>query len=71
MTIQDWAAQLALVLQADGSEILQNAGKMSAEINKEHEETEFKKYRIVQDSLFKSDFDKYMLKLAQQLEMHI
>ena len=69
MTMQDWAAQLDLVLQANGSEILQNAGKISAEIAKQHAETEFEKYRIVQDKLFESDFDKYMLKLTQQLEL--
>ena len=69
MTMQDWAEQLDLVLQADGSEILQNAGKISAEIAKQRAETEFEKYRIIQDRLFESDFDRYMLKLTRQLDL--
>ncbi|MCL2473657.1 MAG: virulence RhuM family protein [Alphaproteobacteria bacterium] len=69
MTMQDWAEQLELVLKANGSEILQNAGKISAEIAKNHAESEFEKYRIIQDRLFESDFDKYMLKLTKQLEL--
>ena len=68
MTMQDWANQLDLVLQADGAEILQNAGTISAEIAKNHAETEFEKYRIVQDKLFESDFDKYMNKLANSVK---
>ena len=68
MTMQDWANQLDLVLQADGAEILQNAGTISAEIAKNHAEAEFEKYRIVQDTLFQSDFDKYMNKLANSIK---
>ncbi|MDR2028886.1 MAG: virulence RhuM family protein [Treponema sp.] len=68
MTMQDWAKQLDLILQADGAEILRNAGAISAEIAKQRAETEFEKYRITQDKLFESDFDKYMRKLAEQLE---
>ncbi|MDR0742506.1 MAG: virulence RhuM family protein [Puniceicoccales bacterium] len=68
MTMEDWAKQLDLVLKADGSEILQNAGKITAEIAKQRAESEFEKYRIVQDKIFESDFDKYMLRLSEQLE---
>jgi hypothetical protein len=58
MTMEDWSKRLDLFLQFDDRDILQNAGSISAEIAKEHAETEFEKYRIVQDRLFQSDFDK-------------
>lgn len=57
MTMEDWAKHLDLILQADGNALLQNAGKISAEIAKRHAEGEYEKYRIVQDRLFTSDFD--------------
>ena len=43
--------------------LLNDAGKVSAEIAKIHAESEFEKYRVIQDSLYESDFDKYMLEL--------
>jgi len=58
MTMEDWAKHLDLILQADGNALLQNAGKISAEIAKQHAEGEYEKYRVIQDSLFMSDFDK-------------
>ncbi len=58
MTMEDWAKQLDKLLELDERNILQNAGTITAKIAKEHAETEFEKYRIVQDKLFKSDFDK-------------
>lgn len=58
MTMEDWANRLDIFLQADDRDILQNAGKISAKIAQEHAESEFEKYRIVQDRLFESDFDK-------------
>ena len=61
--MEDWAKRLDLFLQYDDREILQNAGKISHEIAKEHAESEFEKYRIVQDQLFQSDFDKLINKL--------
>ena len=60
MTMADWAKHLDRILIADDMEILKDAGKISAEIAKEHAENEFEKYRIIQDKLFKSDFDKQM-----------
>ena len=60
MTMEDWAKQIDTILAAGGNEILQTAGSVSAEDAKEHAETEFEKYRIVQDRLFQSDFDKYL-----------
>lgn len=60
MTMEDWAKRLDLFLEFDEREILQNKGKVTAEIAKAHAESEFEKYRIVQDRLFESDFDKVM-----------
>ena len=51
--------------RADDREILQDAGKITAEIAKAKAETEFEKYRVIQDRLFMSDFDKYMLELEE------
>jgi hypothetical protein len=47
-------------LAAGGNEVLQTAGQVSAEQAKEYAETEFEKYRIIQDRLFQSDFDRFM-----------
>lgn len=57
MTMEDWSRHLDRILQADDRELLQDAGKISAEIAKQHAENEFERYRITQDRLFKSDFD--------------
>lgn len=58
MTMADWEERLNRFIAATDREILQDAGKVSAEIAKAHAESEFEKYRIVQDRLFESDFDK-------------
>jgi hypothetical protein len=58
MTMQDWEARLNRFIEATDREILQDAGKVTAEIAKTHAESEFEKYRIVQDRLFESDFDR-------------
>ena len=50
---------------ADDRVVVQDAGKITAEIAKVKAETEFEKYRVVQDRLFMSDFDKYMLELEE------
>ena len=60
MTMEDWSKRLDLFLMADDREVLQDAGKITAEIAKAKAETEFEKYRVIQDRLFVSDFDKYM-----------
>jgi hypothetical protein len=57
MTMEDWAKQLDGLLELSRYEILMHASTISAELAKEHAETEFEKYRIVQDQLFRSDFD--------------
>ena len=63
MTMEDWSRRLDLFLMADDREILQDSGKITAEIAKAKAECEFEKYRIVQDQLFMSDYDKYLLEL--------
>lgn len=50
---------------ADDREILQDAGKITAEIAKAKAETEFEKYRVIQDRLYMSDFDKFLLELEE------
>ena len=58
MTMEDWAKRIDKFLLADDRDVLKNAGTISMEIAKSHAETEFEKYRITQDRLFESDFDK-------------
>ena len=60
MTMEDWVKQIDKILAAGGNEVLQSPGKVTAEEAKEHAETEFEKYRIIQDRLFKSDFDRFL-----------
>jgi hypothetical protein len=60
MTMEAWAEHLDLILKADGNELLMNAGRISADIAKEHAESEFEKYRATQDKLFRSDFDIFL-----------
>lgn len=60
MTMADWVRHLDRILIADDMEILRDAGKISAEIAREHAKNEFEKYRVIQDRLFKSDFDRQM-----------
>lgn len=66
MSMEDWAKRLDGFLEFNGNEILTDAGKISAEQAKLHAETEFEKYRIVQDRLFLSDYDKFLLELEEQ-----
>ncbi len=65
LTMQDWEKRLNGFIEMFDYGILQDAGKVSAEIAKLHAETEFEKYRVIQDRLFMSDFDKYMLELEE------
>ena len=67
MTMEDWAKRLDEFLTFNEREILRDAGNISAEIAKDHAESEFEKYRIIQDRLFESDFDKETRKLERQL----
>lgn len=59
MTMEDWAKRIDIVLEAGGDAVLKDAGEVTAEYAKEYAETEFEKYRIIQDRLFHSDFDKF------------
>ena len=63
MTMQDWEKRLGGFLKLWDREILQDAGKVTAEIAQAHAESEFEKYRIVQDRLFESDFDKVIKRI--------
>jgi hypothetical protein len=66
MTMQDWAAKLNAFLQFNERELLDHPGKVSAEVAKAFAESEFEKYRIVQDRLFESDFDRMIKKLPEK-----
>ena len=63
MTMQDWETRLNRFIEATDREVLQDAGKVTAEIAKTHAECEFEKYRIVQDRLFQSDFDRLLQRM--------
>ena len=58
MTMEDWATRLDKFLEADDRDILQDGGKITTQIAKSFAESEFEKYRIIQDRLFESDFDR-------------
>ena len=68
MSMEDWAKRLDGFLEFNGNELLMGLGKVSAEQAKLHAETEFEKYRIVQDRLFMSDYDKYLIELEHQAD---
>ena len=61
MSMEDWAKRLDGFLEFNGNEVLTGPGKISAEQAKLHSETEYEKYRIIQDRLFESDFDRFLL----------
>lgn len=64
MTMQDWAAKLNAFLQFNERDLLDHPGKVSAEVAKAFAESEFEKYRVIQDRLFESDFDRAIKKLS-------
>ncbi len=66
MSMEDWAKRLDGFLEFNGNEILTGPGKISAEQAKLHAETEFEKYRIIQDRLFVSDYDRYLIELEEK-----
>jgi hypothetical protein len=65
MTMQDWETRLNRFIETTDRAVLQDAGRVTAEIAKAHAESEFEKYRIVQDRLFESDFDRAVKQLEQ------
>jgi len=66
MTMEDWAKRLDLFLEFDDRKVLQDSGKVTTQLAKAHAESEFEKYRIVQDRLFESDFDREIKILEQE-----
>jgi len=66
MTMEDWARRLDLFLEFSEREILRDKGKITTEIAKVHAESEFEKYRIVQDRLFESDFDRIINQIEDE-----
>ncbi|MDR2559808.1 MAG: virulence RhuM family protein, partial [Oscillospiraceae bacterium] len=68
MTMESWAKHLDLILQADGNELLTDNGRICKEIAKAHAESEFEKYRVIQDRLFESDFDKQLKLIEGEIE---
>lgn len=69
MTMEDWAKHLDRILMATEHELLTNAGKISMEVAQAHAITEWEKYRVVQDKLFRSDFD-YFLELHEKMAQY-
>ena len=68
MTMADWAEKLDAFLKFNDAEILSDKGKVTAKIAKTFAESEFEKYRVIQDTLYKSDFDKLMEESIKELE---
>ncbi|MCF7957655.1 MAG: virulence RhuM family protein [Phycisphaerae bacterium] len=66
MTMEDWAKRLDMFLEFDDREILQDSGKVTAKLAQAHAESEFEKYRILQDRLFESDFDRMIRQLEEK-----
>ena len=69
MSMEDWAKRLDGFLEFNGNELLTGPGKISAEQAKLHAETEYEKYRIIQDRLYASDFDRFMALEAEALQI--
>ena len=65
MTMEDWATRIDIILEASGDTVLDDAGKISAEYAKNFAEAEFEKYRVIQDRLFESDFDRFTQNLLE------
>jgi len=71
MTMADWEVRLNRFIELTDLEVLRDAGRVSAELAKEFAESEFEKYRLIQDKLFNSDFDKYLRELEKNAEIGI
>ena len=65
LTMEDWETRLNRFIEMFEYGLLEDAGKVSAEIARIHAETEFEKYRVIQDEMFLSDYDRYMLELEE------
>ena len=69
MTMEDWKNKLDAFLRFNDAEVLENKGKVTAAIAKEFAESEFEKYRIIQDQIYQSDFDKLMMETQKNEEV--
>ena len=69
MTMEDWAEQFEGILRLSRKEILTNAGSISAKIAEQHALSEFEKYRVRQDRLYQSDFDRVLLGETETMGM--
>ena len=65
MTMEDWSKRMDIILEASGDAILDDAGQISADYAKNFAESEFEKYRVIQDRLFESDFDRFNQNLLE------
>ena len=63
MTMEDWASKMEVFLKMNDEDILMDKGKVTHEIAKAFAESEFEKYRVIQDQLYESDFDKLVMKV--------
>ena len=70
MTMEDWAQRLDLFLEFSERDVLKDTGSITSEMAKQHAESEFEKYRIVQDRLFESDFDKEIFKQLERFSLN-
>lgn len=61
MSMEDWAKRLDGFLEFNGNELLTGSGRIRAEQAKLHAETKYEKYRIIQDRLYESDFDRFLM----------
>ena len=69
MTMEDWSKRIDAYLSSDERPLLDNAGTVSHEYAKEYAETEFERYRIIQDRLFRSDFEKMQIAVGTLPEL--
>ena len=65
MTMEDWSKRMDIILESSGDPVLDDAGQISAEYAKNFAESEFEKYRVIQDRLFESDFDRFNQNLLE------
>ncbi len=68
LTMEDWEKRLNSFIEMFEYGLLKDAGRVTTEIAKLHAETEFEKYRVVQDKLFLSDYDRYLLELEEEMK---
>ena len=70
MTMVDWASKLDAFLKFNDAEILQDKGKVTAEVAKAFAESEFEKYRVIQDENYQSDFDRILEEVISDKKTH-